>query len=87
MEGFKRATVQRRGGRHNLGIYHAMSTNWTAPGPSPRKCQYIVGVPTARDDCKCGTVAVPGFPYCSTHAQLCYDSAAKLQPEEKRDHE
>ncbi|WP_042700765.1 hypothetical protein [Azospirillum sp. B506] len=37
-----------------------------------KTCQWIEGLPTPDDSCKCLAPSVPGLSYCPTHAQRAY---------------
>lgn len=39
----------------------------TAVGPRSRQCQWIEGLPTRDDSCKCLAETPPGEPYCPSH--------------------
>ena len=51
-------------------------------GPRPKLCQWIAGIPTRTDDCKCLAPVMetardePARPYCPEHAELARGRAA-----------
>lgn len=42
-----------------------------------RTCQFIPGVPSPNDACKCGEPVREGSPYCPTHHAICHKPAEK----------
>jgi len=50
------------------------------------RCQYIEELPTASDDCKC-LDAIPGTPWCRTHASVVYigDDAGDDETDDETD--
>lgn len=54
--------------RRNGGYSGIRIVRLGEPTPEFRQCQFIAG----EDHHMCGAPALPGKPYCPTHAAICY---------------